>query len=163
MKDRKLHTESRPDLMNEDLLWGAPRSSDGAFLVSIRGRLNNQTSGLWLSYRKTIAMVGAAAVLLVGVWFPGRNSGQRVLEQVTTTTLNATVEEFVVDDADPLELADYLGVESAQIDSVSEDTETPSESDQAISVVDVTTDEILELDEQDFDLVIAEIQETDFF
>jgi len=157
------HTESRADLLNEGLLWGAPRTSDAAFLMSMRSRLNRQVSGLWLSVRNTLALAGAAAVLLVGVWVPGQNSGQRVGEEMTTTTLNITIDEFVVDDADPLELADYLGVQADEAEVTNESAEQATGSDQAVAVPDISTDEILELSEQDFDLVIAEIQETEFF
>ena len=96
MINRDSHKESRADLLKEGLLWGAPRTSDAAFLVSMRGRLNRQVSGLWLSARNALSLAGAAAILLVGVWLPGQNSGQRVSEELTTTTLNATVDEFVV-------------------------------------------------------------------
>ena len=163
MSNRELHKENSADLINEDLLWGAPRTSDAAFLVSMRGHLNRQVSGLWLSARNALSLAGATAILLVGVWLPGQNSGQRVSEELTTTTLNATVDEFVVDDADPLELADYLGVQTDEAEVTKEDAEQATESDQSVAVPDVSTEEILELNEQDFDLVIAEIQETEFF
>lgn len=176
MKNREPHLESKTDLLNEDLLWGTPRTSDGAFLVAIRGRLSNQVSGLWLSARKTLAMAGAAATLLIGVWLPGQNSGLRISDAAAPADLSNTVEEFVVIDADPLELADYL---SEDVDFVLEETrdfvdqpitvDEPSSSEEtatieeSVTLADVSTDEILELDDQDFDLVIAEIQETEFF
>jgi len=163
MSSHELHTENRADLLKEYLLWGAPRISDAAFLVSMRSRLNSHASGLWVSSRNILALAGVAAFLLVGVWVPGQNSGQRVSEESTTTTLNATVDEFVVDDADPLELADYLGVQIDEAEVTNEVAEQAAESDQSVAVPDVSTDEILELNEQDFDLVIAEIQETEFF
>ena len=163
MINRDSHKESRADLLKEGLLWGAPRTSDAAFLVSMRGRLNRQVSGLWLSARNALSLAGAAAILLVGVWLPGQNSGQRVSEELTTTNLNVTVDEFVVDDADQLELADYLGVQIDEAEVTNEVAEQATESDQSVAVPDVSTDEILELNEQDFDLVIAEIQETEFF
>lgn len=176
MKSRETHLESKTDLLTEDLLWGTPRTSDGAFLVAIRGRLNNHVSGLWLSARKTVAMAGAAAALLIGVWLPGQNSGLRISDAAAPADLSNTVEEFVIIDADPLELADYLSDETdyaveetaAIVDlpiavmelSSSEETVSIEES---VTLTDMTTDEILELDDQDFDLVIAEIQETEFF
>ncbi|MBL0060189.1 MAG: hypothetical protein IPP40_01490 [bacterium] len=163
MSNREIHNENRADQLNEDLLWGAPRSSDGAFLVSVRSRLNYQVSGLWLSTRNSFAIVGAAAVLLLGVWLPGQNSSQRISQEISDATLNTAVDEFVVDEVDPLDLADYLGVQSNEAEVTNEEAEPTTESDQTVTVTDVSTDEILELNEQDFDLVIAEIQETEFF
>lgn len=165
MINRELHKESRADILNEGLLWGAPRTSDAAFLMSMRSRLNSQASGLWVSSRNILALVGAAAVLLVGVWVPGQNNGHRIGNDVSDATLNNAVDEFVGDEVDPLELADYLGIQTdkALVADVASEQTSESDSDQPVAVPDVSTDEILELNEQDFDLVIAEIQETEFF
>lgn len=153
MKQNASQTEPSADLLNEDLLWGAPKRSDAEFLVAFRSRLSRPIAGLWLSSRKIGLIAGLAVVLLVGVWLPVKNS-RLISTDVPKLTLETSIEEFVTEDADANDLADYLGVPET-----AEDWEFESNT----VVSGVSASELLELEPQELEIVLAEIQETVFF
>lgn len=91
-------------------------------------------------------------MLLVGIWIPAQMTGVQLADQ--STSIDESVDEFAYDEADPTDLADYLGVDA---DFTAEDDEDD------VLIASVSTSELLELDEQDLDLVLNELEETEFF
>lgn len=149
----RIETNTTPSgLLQEDLLWGAPKTSDTEFLVLMRARLTAQPMGFWLTSRKTAMAFGLAALLLVGVWYPGQSSGSRYSTEMSS--LDATVDEFAFDESDPSELADYLGV-TADFEATSIEN--------GVSFTGVSIAELLELEPQELDTILSELQEINFF
>ena len=118
MNTHDLHHQSNRELLSEDLLWGVPQRSDAEFLVSLRSRLSRQSTGIWLTSRKVSMAFGLAVVLLVGIWIPAQMTGVQLADQ--STSIDESVDEFAYDEADPTDLADYLGVDA---DFTAEDDE----------------------------------------
>jgi hypothetical protein len=155
METHKDNRNPNPDLLREDLLWGAPKKSDAEFLVSLRGKISHPSTGIWLTSRKLSLAVGLAVVLLVGVWYPAQVQNVQLADQ--STSIDESVDEFVYEDADPSDLADYLGV-----DADFEDEDTVVQEDEFL-VASLSTSELLELDQTDLDVVLDELEKTEFF
>ncbi|MCB9357048.1 MAG: hypothetical protein H6505_00570 [Calditrichaeota bacterium] len=93
-------------------------------------------------------------MLLAALWLPGM--WNRMPAGVGTDAgLTMSLEEMAESDISPQELAAYLDL------SLTEDLELDEATD--YSVETVSTEELLALEESDFDLVLDELEETNFF
>lgn len=167
MNNKEQKHELPSDVLSEMKLWGLPKTGDAEFLVALRDKLGAQPQNIWISSRRALATSAIAAGLLVGIWIPVQNTGPALMTQLDSRPLEETVDELVEVNADPSELATFLGIgkeavsvpldqEDVSIDELDADESVTPESD-------VTIDEILKLDEPEFELVLTEIQETVFF
>lgn len=152
-KTSPISAETQPDLLSEEQLWGAPKRGDGEFLVAVRSRLNNQPKGMWLAVPKFAAVSAFTLLLVVGVWMPGQliDNTQVITESVD---LNTAVEFLAETEITPQDVAVYLGVPEAIEDTVYE---------AEYAVDEPSTDELLNLDDTEFELVMNDLEQTTFF
>lgn len=152
-KTPPISAEIQPDMLSEEQLWGAPQRGDGEFLVAVRSRIDNQPKGMWLALPKFAAVSAFTLLLVVGVWMPGQLSEntQVITESVDLST---AVESLAETEITPQDVAVYLGVSEAVEDTVYE-TE--------YAVDEPSTDELLNLDDAEFELVMNDLEQTTFF
>lgn len=128
--------------------------------MSLRSRLSGQSAVVWLPFRKIALSAGFAILLVVGVWYPVQAPTQQLATD--SYSLDETVAELSAVDVDPADLANYLGVDSnADTTVVSLESEEVEET--AINEDPVSTGEIIELNDNDLELLLADISDTEFF
>ncbi len=147
--------KSSQSLPAERALWGPPKNSDGEFLVALRSRLGapGNPSGAWLSRPKLALVTACSLCLIVAVWLPGRfNEGIGLpLESADLTSMIEAVADAGISSQD---LAVYLDLSTI----VYEDGQ-----ELEYNIDPLSTDDLLALEDDDFNLILAELQQTHFF
>lgn len=121
--------------------------------MALRARLDQPKTGLWLGMPKLAAAGAFAVVLVVALWLPG-NFIPNMPVASDSVDLNSTVDQLASTDISPDDVADYLGV-LEQVET------TPLETDYTVD--GPSTDDLMTLDDADFEVVLAALEETNFF
>ena len=148
-----LQAEMPSGLLTEQRLWGTPARSDAAFLVALRSRLSGRQPALWLPFRQVAGLCGLALLLIVGLWLPVGTAVPQ-LAVAEQEDLEVVVDEFVETETTIEDLEVYL------------DSTFPEESvelGEKYIESDPSAAELLTVDAQEFDLVLAELEDTEFF
>lgn len=139
----------------ERALWGPPESGDGEFLVALRSRLatHGNPSKAWLSRPKLALITACSLCLIVAVWLPGRfHEGTALpLESADLTSMIEAAADAGISSQD---LAVYLDLSTILY-------EDGQESEFILDPL--STDDLLALEDDDFNLILAELQQTHFF
>jgi len=139
-------------LLSEERLWGAPPRSDAEFLVSLRSRLSPQKTELWLRGRQVALVAGVAVVMLLAL-VSQAPAPQVAAVETDSEGLETVVDDFVETTAEVEELQAYLAPETVEEVAVG---------DQYVES-DPSAEELLNVDVEEFNLVLAELEETEFF
>lgn len=162
---KSTHKTGSELILNEERLFGAMPTSDAAFIVSLRNRLHSRDRNIWIGASQAILALSGASLLvfLIAMSVPTADVNVQLVD--ISAPIEESVNELVVFEADPAELAEYLGIpEVSDTSSVDSDINTGTASEQSVEpVFDVSSDELLKLDDSELELVLSELDETVFF